>query len=75
MSQNVAFIVYSLAERVYRNALNPSDENWNLNASGSKTFVNRAYSWGDGNRTFDDQLLWVSSYALISRMVVAGALP
>ena len=75
VGQNVAFIVYSLG----KNGTNTggSDEAWNLNPTAlNRTFISRAYSSvSTGNGTFDDQLLWVSSYALISRMVVAGALP
>jgi hypothetical protein len=53
-----------------------SDEAWNLNAVGTnKVFVSRTYSDVSGAAAFDDQLLWVPSYALISRMVAAGALP
>lgn len=76
VAQNVAFIVYSLGKNG-TNVVNPSDEYWNLNVPGNqRTFVNRTYSSvATGGGTFDDQLLWVSSYALISRMVVAGALP
>jgi type II secretory pathway pseudopilin PulG len=75
VAQNVAFIVYSLGKNG-SNVTPSSDENWNLNASGlNRTFISRSYSGATGTGAFDDQLLWVSNYALISRMVVAGALP
>jgi prepilin-type N-terminal cleavage/methylation domain-containing protein len=79
LSTNVAIIVYSLGKNG-TSVSSPSDENWNLNNAASpgqnKVFVSRNYSDASAaGASFDDQLLWVSSYALISRMVAAGALP
>jgi len=75
VAQNAAFIVYSLGKN--GTSTGGADEAWNLNATAlNKTFISRNYSSvATGGGTFDDQLLWVSSYALISRMVTAGALP
>jgi prepilin-type N-terminal cleavage/methylation domain-containing protein len=75
LAQNVIFVVYSLGRNGTATVAN-SDEAWNLNVLGSnKVFVSRNYSDAPGTAAFDDQLLWLPSYALISRMVAAGALP
>ena len=69
---NAVFIVYSLGKNGTLGA--SLDEQKNINTIGSKTFLGRNYS-SVSSQEFDDQLLWVSSYTLISRMVAAGVLP
>ena len=77
MATNVAFIVYSLGKNGTTGVSPGTDENWNLNTTGSEQNIREQDLLGclDYGASFDDQLLWVSSYALISRMVAAGALP
>jgi prepilin-type N-terminal cleavage/methylation domain-containing protein len=72
---NAVFIVYSLGKNGTIDA--SADETWNINNSAGlvrSNFVSRTYS-SVQNQTFDDQLLWISNYALISRMIAAGKLP
>jgi prepilin-type N-terminal cleavage/methylation domain-containing protein len=71
---NAAFLVYSLGKNGTNGA--GTDENWNINAAATtkSNFVGKTYSSAT-NAEFDDQLLWVSNYALISRLIAAGKLP
>jgi hypothetical protein len=56
------------------------DELYNINSgtgvnpSINKFFITRSFSSASGVE-FDDQLVWVSNYTLISRLIAAGMLP
>lgn len=67
---NAVFLVYSLG----KNGLSDMSQDEQRNTAGIKVFVNKPYS-SAASAGFDDQLLWVSSYPLISRLVMAGVLP
>jgi prepilin-type N-terminal cleavage/methylation domain-containing protein len=67
---NAMFVVYSLGKNGFPGT--SADEQANTN--GDAVFVSKGYSSGSSGE-FDDQLLWVSSYTMISRLVAAGLLP
>lgn len=70
---NAVFVVYSLGKNGTSGT--SVDELKNINPpAGAKAFLGKSYSSVQG-ADFDDQLLWVSNYTLISRMVAAGVLP
>jgi prepilin-type N-terminal cleavage/methylation domain-containing protein len=77
-SGNVAFIVFSLGKNGTTST--SSDELYNMNSGGganasiNKFFISRPFSSAAGAE-FDDQLVWVSNYTLISRLIAAGMLP
>jgi prepilin-type N-terminal cleavage/methylation domain-containing protein len=67
---NAVLVVYSLGKN--GTAAASADELANLN--GDKFFVSKTYS-SFSSTEFDDQLLWVSGYTMVSRLVAAGVLP
>jgi prepilin-type N-terminal cleavage/methylation domain-containing protein len=75
---NVAFIVFSLGKN--GTGSTSTDEVYNMNSGGganasiNKFFISRPFSSASAAE-FDDQLVWVSNYTLISRLIAAGMLP
>ncbi len=75
LSNNAVFVIYSVGKNAATGgtstdeAVNPNPNSPNTN-NDDVVFISQ-----DQTPAFDDVLLWVSSSALIGRMVTAGALP
>ena len=77
LASNVVAVVWSSGANApiggtsVHEAENPSA---NVPPSQDRIFVSRVRATGGANE-FDDQLVWISGFALISRMVASGQLP
>ena len=78
LASNVVAVVWSLGANVQSGGGASVHEVENLGAdvppSTDRVFVSRVRTSGGANE-FDDQLVWISTYGLISRMVASGQLP
>jgi prepilin-type N-terminal cleavage/methylation domain-containing protein len=67
---NAVFVVYSLG----KNGAATSGIDEAANTNGDRLFISKGFSSASA-ASFDDQLVWVSNYTLISRLIAAGMLP
>jgi hypothetical protein len=63
-------VVYSLG----KNGTATSGIDEAANTNGDRLFISKGFSSASA-ASFDDQLVWVSNYTLISRLIAAGMLP